>query len=145
MTDSTLSRLLDEGRDRVARAQQALADEVEEHDWEVDFERATITFANGVRRRIQVLGTESSETWMWAWANDSFDPWPASRAAAESVRRWGEAHGVGELTAPRLPLPAMDAHTAGAVGLLLTDADAYFAGAHDGGRIALLLGDAATA
>ena len=58
------------------------------------------------------------------------------RAAA---RACGEEHGIEALTTGRVPLGAMDAHTAGAVGLLVTGAGAYFAGAHEGGRIALLV------
>ena len=137
--DDQLRDLLQRGEDEVARAQAAFAARVEDRDWEVDVERGELTFDDGQVLGVEVLGTESTETFMWAWANPHVAGLAAARGS-ERLRACGEEHGIEALTAGRVPLAAMDAHTAGAVGLLVTGAGACFAGAHEGGRIALLVG-----
>lgn len=75
--------------------------------WDYDLEAGTLTFSeNGIPKiiaSIQVIGTTSKSggTWMWAWANESL-PDKVTRAV-ESVRAFGLAENLTELTKESLP------------------------------------------
>ena len=75
--------------------------------WDYDLEAGTLTFSeNGTPQiiaSIQVIGTTSKSggTWMWAWANESL-PDKVTRAV-ESVRAFGLAENLAELTKESLP------------------------------------------
>jgi hypothetical protein len=70
--------------------------------WDYELERGTLTFSgDGVPKvvaSIQVVGTTSktSGTWLWAWANENL---PAKVThAVKTVRAFGEAENLRELT-----------------------------------------------
>ena len=71
----------------------------ERYDYDVD--AGTLVFSQrGVAKviaEIQVVGTTSvrSDNWLWAWGNDH---WPVERTRdSQSVRAFGEQHGILEL------------------------------------------------
>ena len=48
-------------------------DVVQDRGWGVDMDRGTITFGDDYEFPMQILGTFSfsSQTWLWAWANEA--------------------------------------------------------------------------
>lgn len=98
--------------------QLALEDFLGKHSWKVDIPTGTVDFGKqglfGKRRvfPIQLLGTEaeSDGCFMWAWANTQSNLPAAVLAKAESLRQWGEANGVPELTQRKVPLADWSGH-----------------------------------
>jgi hypothetical protein len=63
-------------------------------------EAGTLTFSdeNGpqVIAEVQVVGSINSATWLWSWANPTWDDYCAGDM--QRVRQFGEENGIGELT-----------------------------------------------
>lgn len=64
---------------------------------------------SGRELRISLLGTfdVNEHSWLWAWANPGFAGSPVV-AAAERLRAYGQAHGLGEFTEECVPLAGHD-------------------------------------
>jgi hypothetical protein len=75
--------------------------------WDYDQDTGEFTFSDGgvpkVGADFQVVGSVSdiSDTWLWSWANPSI--LDARRKDMHLVRRFGEEHGLSELTEERWP------------------------------------------
>jgi len=97
-------------------------------NWDYDSEAGTIVFSTQrvpkVVAQVQVVGTTSakSNTWLWAWANESV---PRDlMASALAVRDFGQREGLGALVEPELPddefigweMTAIAAKVAGGIG-----------------------------
>ncbi|MCL1992538.1 MAG: ankyrin repeat domain-containing protein [Spirochaetes bacterium] len=69
---------------------------VEDQDWDLDLQNATITFSED-QYRIQILGTESyvTDTWLWSFASSKANDWPDDivKAAKEAYKIILEATG----------------------------------------------------
>ncbi len=102
-------------------------------DWEVNQEAAELVFSNREGSRLicqmQIAGTYSraSRTWMWSWDNASVQK--HLQEAATIARRFGQEHGISELTASRWEADEADAWAMTAVTANLVQAK----GAHRGG------------
>ena len=87
------------GRQEALRAEFGLSS-YERWDW--DASHGTIVFSDGAGPRVvagaQLVGSVSRKTgtWLWAWANGSIEP-RLCRDLPE-VRRFGEQHGIWQLT-----------------------------------------------
>lgn len=112
--------------------------------WWFDLEAGTLTFDDDISFRIQIIGTESehSNTWLWAWANETSGI-PAERLiAAEAVRAFGEQHGVHELIAAQLPLDAIVfGHNLLTIVAGVLNANGYYRAPYEGGAAFLLIDD----
>jgi hypothetical protein len=120
--------------------QLALAELVEDRDWQFDQDRGTLRFGTDIELPAQVLGSVSfqSGTWLWAWANPSLRP--ELTLMAQALQREGEARGITLLTQAQL-----DAESVGG-GLLLSivaagliDADACYRCPHAAGELLLAI------
>ncbi|MFJ4799063.1 DUF6882 domain-containing protein [Kitasatospora purpeofusca] len=83
---------------------EALNTTLPDGPWDVDLD--TAVYRQGGREiRVAVLATYdlSERTWMWGWANPGLRGAPVV-AAAERVRDFGRAHGLGEFTEEVLDL-----------------------------------------
>jgi hypothetical protein len=73
--------------------------------WDWDEDRGAVVFSDaGVPRVVapsQLVGSVSRKTgtWLWAWANERVEP--RLRRDLEEVRRYGEHHGIWQLTTPK--------------------------------------------
>ena len=73
--------------------------------WDWDGERGTVVFSEAGRPRViatgQLVGSVSKKTgtWLWAWSNESIEP--RLRRDLEEVRRYGQHHGIWQLTTPK--------------------------------------------
>jgi hypothetical protein len=102
---ATFEALIEEAQAYLRDCQAALATEYRLWEWpRYDWHQETrqlIFSENGVAKviaDIQFVGSIStrSDTWLWAWANDTVDPQLSSSMRA--VRDYGEKHGFGHLT-----------------------------------------------
>jgi hypothetical protein len=85
--------------------QMAFSDLLGTGAWSVDLEEGAVTFADGSRLRVGLLGSAAPgpNSWLWGWANPASYPAPVLEAA-HAVRAYGEAHGVPELANGEVPL-----------------------------------------
>ena len=85
--------------------QLAFGSLVEDCEFGIDITTGHLNFSNGLEYKIQVIGTESEESnsWLWAWANESIDN-PDILSVARKLQALGEEKQVPELTTPQLPL-----------------------------------------
>jgi uncharacterized protein DUF6882 len=73
--------------------------------WDWDDERSAVVFSNGGIPRViaasQLVGSVSTKTgtWLWAWSNQHIEP--RHRRDLDEVRRYGEHHGIWQLTTPK--------------------------------------------
>jgi hypothetical protein len=153
MTGSiTLVDVLDDAALLSLEHQIHLAELLGEHGWSVDLAQERFTFTGDhpvVCTAVHLLGTAAPgpRSWLWSWAN------PAGYGAgvvglAESVREFGQAHGLAELATPDVPFHALpgddDPHTASAIMVEAAKAvtgrwTAYTGDAGGGTRAAFLL------
>ena len=115
MTSERWSELLSTSIDYLEARQQACVDEYqltqyEDYFW--DQEKGTIVFSTNdvplVEATIQFVGSyaPSSETWLWAWANDSLEEGLTSEILV--VRDHGRQHGFGKLVEDGWPADEAD-------------------------------------
>ena len=92
--------------------------------------------------RVHALGTYGlvTETWRWAWANDTIrEP---LRARADAVRVLGAAQGERWLVEPVLPIGATDARRLAAAATSLLRLPAFYAAPYDNGVLFVAIEDA---
>lgn len=117
-------------------------------EWRVDQAQGLITFVRpeGSRARasVQILGSWSPRTHLFAWAWDHPSVHTRLRAFAERTRWFGEKHELLELTAPRLTLSEVEVWRLSAVALKVNAARAAYRGPadEDGGPVVFMaIGD----
>ena len=80
--------------------------------WDWDDDRGAVVFSDGGVPRVvapsQLVGSVSKRTgtWLWAWANERVAP--RLRRDLEEVRRYGEHHGIWQLTTPKWEADEVD-------------------------------------
>jgi hypothetical protein len=116
--------------------QLALADLIGDGGWQVDLAAGTVTFGDGLRFPIQLLGTEGYEdgTWLWAWANEESDIPPVLLHLCGWIREYGRQNGIPELTEASFPLTRADGHRLALLAAGLTGR-AYYRGPYEGGAL----------
>jgi hypothetical protein len=121
--------------------QDAIADYLGEHRWELDVEAGSIAFGQGREFDAQIIGTESKSagTWLWAWANEASRIPVSQLRGALALRAYGRQNGVEEFVKAELPLEEIDGHRIGMVGVGLLGQDGYYLGHHPGGAVLVFL------
>lgn len=113
--------------------------------WEVNQEAAELVFSNSEGARLvcpmQIAGTYShdSRSWMWSWDNPSVGQ--HLREAATIAQRFGQEHGIPELTAPRWDADEADAWAMTAVTANLVQAKGAYRGGDQHGVTFMLMMD----
>ena len=123
--------------------QYALTDYLGSHDWLISPERDSISFGPGKAFPAQILGTESQSTytWLWAWANEASGLSPDVVRDSIRVREFGEESGIHELVQPEIELGTISGHHFALIAVGVCSAAAYYRGAYDGGAVYVLLYD----
>lgn len=112
---------------------------------EVDREGAELVFHNSRGPRLvcpmQIAGTYSHDTrtWMWSWDNPSVGA--HLREAATIARRFGQEHGIRELTAASWDADEADAWAMTAVTANLVQAKGAYRGGDDSDVTFMLMMD----
>ena len=119
---------------------------LDERSWAVDQNAGTITFdhpTNGTRATapVQIIGTYNPEdqTWLWAWDHPSV--LKTAAGDAEKVRRYGEEHGIEELTTAKREGSEDDCWRFTALACHLGDAQGAYRGPTDGPFVFMTYGD----
>src|SRR5262245_62052220 len=105
-----------------------LTEVVAGRDWSIDLASGLLSFGDGCRWQVQLLGTESeaNSTWLWSWANkDSNIPADLLRSAM-FLRGMGDLLRLPELTEAQLPLDELDGHFLGILASGVCQAAGYF-------------------
>jgi hypothetical protein len=98
--------------------------------WDWDDERGAVIFSDGrgprVVARSQLVGTVSrpTGTWLWAWADEQIEL--RHRRDLEEIQRYGQHHGIWQLTTPRWEADEVDGwEMASIAGYVLQSKGAY--------------------
>ena len=77
-----------------------LAELTEGSSWAFSMPTGELSFGNGLRSQVQILGTEgeAAGTWLWAWANQASGIPAQLLEAAEAMRALGHQETILELT-----------------------------------------------
>jgi hypothetical protein len=123
--------------------QCALSDYLGSHNWLLSNGRDAISFGPGKDFPAQILGTESQSTftWLWAWANEASGLSPDVVRDSIRLRELGEKFGIQELLEPEIEMGAISGHHFALIASGVCDAAAYYRGAYDGGAVYVLLYD----
>ena len=123
--------------------QHFLSELIGRDDWHFDLSSGLLSFGSKHRWQIQLLGTasESSGTWLWAWANEASDIPVHLLVASLALKAYGEQHGIPELTTPQLPLDHVDGHTLALLASGICEANAYYRCPYEGGALFVLIMD----
>jgi hypothetical protein len=146
------SQLLDDAALLSFEHQLHLADVLGNHSWYANFDEQRFEFTGDhplVCTRFHMLGSAAPgpQSWLWSWANPTNYP-PELTALAESLRDFGQQHGIGELANGEIPFTALGSSIEPAqVAWMMTEAakavsgsmTAYTADAGGGTRIAVLI------
>lgn len=110
--------------------QYTLSDIIGESNWNVDMKRGTILFDNEVEFPIQILGTFSftSETWLWAWANEASNIPESLLKDAESLKQTGIEKSIEPLYTPEFKAEISDIHAIGMIASGILGSSAYYNG-----------------
>jgi hypothetical protein len=113
--------------------------------WDYDQEKGIIVFSDAgvpkVRASFQAVGTESNKTntWMWAWANDSIDP--SVKIAVEQVRSFGKKEGISKLIDSCWNCDEIDGWEMTALAVFLLNAKGSYRCPNENGYLYLLFSD----
>jgi hypothetical protein len=111
--------------------------------WNIDIRSGILSLGRQYRWPVQLLGTESetSRTWLWAWANDASNIPDHLLTASLTLKAYGEQHGIPELIAPQLLLDQVDSHTLALLASGICEANAYYRCPYEGGALFVLITD----
>jgi hypothetical protein len=96
--------------------------------WNVDMTAGSITFGSQLTFPIQVLGSfsHSSETWLWAWANEQSALPEALLTQARQLRAYGEQYDIDLLTVSTFDATPNDLHAIGSIASGMFGASGYY-------------------
>jgi hypothetical protein len=124
--------------------QMALSDLIGDSNWQFDMDSQTLSFGSKFHFKIQVLGTESnsSNTWLWGWANEASGIPPSMLKASEELRALGVQEHISELTQAEIPLTdQVNGHNLSMIASGVCNGQAYYRGPYDGGALYMLIRD----
>ncbi|QMW03883.1 DUF6882 domain-containing protein [Spirosoma foliorum] len=98
------------------------------NSWGVDMNSGTITFGSSLRFPIQVLGTisHSSNTWLWAWANEKSGIPANLLEQANQLKKYGETNGIDLLQVSQFDADINDLHKIGCIASGMLDSSCYY-------------------
>lgn len=112
-----------------------------DRDWNADITREEISFGDDLVFPIQVLGTfsHSSETWLWAWANEQSGLPDSILQHALQLKAYGEAHGIDLLRNSDFDAVASDLHLIGMTASGMLNASGYYIADYGQGAMVVTL------
>lgn len=92
-----------------------------------DLSGGRLSFGDDLEFAVQILGTETRDSWSWAWAGTVSGLHPRLLKACGKIMEYGGEHGMAALTQPTVPLEGgLTAHHLAMISSALADGDAYF-------------------
>ncbi len=144
---ASFSELFDRHAFLAFEKQNRLNSLVGELSWSLDVEIAEVAFDESLRFKVQFLGTESTltNTWLWADANGAVKLPQESLNSCRRARSLGRNLGVEEFARDSFPLEEEvgkpTGHTLSMLATCLANASAYYRGPHENGAVYFLLAD----
>lgn len=109
-----------------------------QHSWEVNLDLGVASFGDGLSFPLQVIGTESesSQTWLWGWANHASGiPGPLLKVS-DQLRDLGERESIPELGTEEIPLGGnVSGFVYGLLATAIGNQSAHYRGAYPGGAL----------
>lgn len=119
-------------------------DVVQYRGWNADIVEGKISFGDDYEFEMQILGTfsHSSQTWLWAWANEVSEiPENVMRQALQ-LRKYGETHQNSFLTERTFDFSENELHQIGLITSGMFGADAYYLADYgDGVMVVTMVGE----
>ena len=108
--------------------QQHFSNIVGDLSWNVDIQAGEITFGNRLIFPFQILGTfsHSSETWLWAWANEQSGIPGSLMEQALALRRYGQDNGIDLLRVDQFDATQKDLHLIGIIASGMFGSSGYY-------------------
>lgn len=121
--------------------QAALGDVIGDRDWNADITRAEISFGDDLVFPIQVLGTfsHSSETWLWAWANEQSGLPDSILQHALQLKAYGASNGIDLLRNSDFDAVSTDLHLIGMTASGMLNASGYYIADYGQGAMVVTL------
>jgi hypothetical protein len=92
-----------------------------------DMAGGRLAFGDDLEFAVQVLGTESRDSWSWAWAGTVSGIHPRLLKACAKLMEYGGEHGIDAFTQPTVALEGgLTAHHLAMIASGLADGDAYY-------------------
>jgi hypothetical protein len=112
-------------------------------DWHFEVATGLLSFGDQFHWRADILGTESdgTNTWLWAWANESSQIPESLLHTSLQMKDLAERYQVPELRLPEFPLGEIDGEFIAMLASGECRANAYFRAPYDGGAAFLLIRD----
>ncbi|WP_310632670.1 DUF6882 domain-containing protein [Paraburkholderia sp.] len=126
MTDDEFAALQEHCESELVQKQASFIKQIgNSGSWHYDLDTSTLTVGTH-RFRITAIGTHSAsmDTWLWAWANDSFPD--RARAAASEVQRLFQITGFRVFETPGIDASRADANVLTAMAVHVLAADGIF-------------------
>lgn len=147
ITMPTFHELLDESVFLAYEKQRRLSSLIGEHQWHLDVQHSRVRFNDDLMFDVQFVGTESTltNTWLWADANDDATFPERALRQCRNVRAKGGAYGIQEFIQDTFPfveeLGRPTGHTLAMVTTCLIAASCYYRGPYEHGAIYFTLND----
>lgn len=111
------------------------------NQWNVDMGQGTISFGANLHVPIQVLGTisHSSQTWLWAWANDKSGIPAELLVQANELKKYGEENGIEFLEKAQFGADINDLHMIGCIASGMFGSNSYYIADYGKGAMLALL------
>lgn len=119
--------------------QNSLFEIIGDSDWGVDLDTGILSFSNGEKFEIQILGSYgyNAESWLWEWANIENDTPKKVLQDALKLKEWGEENSSELLTTPEFKCNTTEIHFIGIIASSILGSSAYYCGDYGQG-IALM-------
>jgi hypothetical protein len=103
-------------------------DIIGDNNWNVDMDKAEISFGANLIFPIQVLGTIShaSQTWLWAWANTKSGLTENVTKQSYALKKFGEENEIDLLRNDSFDFSKEDLHLMGIIASGMYNASAYY-------------------
>lgn len=128
---------------RLVANQMALMEFTDNSDWRINLNDGELSFANGVKFKVDILGSQSfvSNTWLWGWANPQNDFAPELLAKSLALKSAAEENDIQYLAEPQFELGKVSGDSIAKVCAALSQDACHFFATHAKGGLHLLLRD----
>jgi len=112
-----------------------------DNSWNVDMMAGTISFGPPLVFPMQLLGSfsHSSETWLWAWANEQSGLPEPLLSQARQLRAYGEQYDIDLLTVSQFDATQTDLHAIGSIAVGMFGASGYYLANYGQGTLVLTM------
>jgi hypothetical protein len=114
---------------------------ITENNWNIDMETGMISFGDNLVFPFQILGTfsHSSESWLWAWANEKSGIPEKLMEQALILKKYGEDNGIDLLKNSEFEADKNDLHLIGIIASGMFNSSCYYLGNYGSGTMCVTI------